>query len=269
MKIIILAAGKGERLMPLTRNTPKPLLDMGNGLTLIEEQLASLRDSRIVDEVVLVIGHLAEQIEAKIKTYDVDGLRVRTVFNPFYAISNNLMSLWLARHEMTSDFLITNGDNLFTPGVFSDFCADTREGIWLATSEKGDYDFDDMKVSFDEGAIRRVRKEIEADEIDAESPGLCLVRGERARSIFVDHLELLARHSSSIDRYWLEVFNCLYERGVLVRPWTFDAASKWQEVDFHVDVDRMRELVRGSVRELKVASAVDAALRADSGDGSG
>jgi Zn-dependent protease with chaperone function len=42
MHIIILAAGKGERLMPLTRNTPKPLLDLGNGATLLEEQIAGL-----------------------------------------------------------------------------------------------------------------------------------------------------------------------------------------------------------------------------------
>ena len=65
MKIIILAAGKGERLMPLTKNTPKPLLDMGNGATLLEEQIAGLQESGVVEEIALVIGYLAEQVEAK------------------------------------------------------------------------------------------------------------------------------------------------------------------------------------------------------------
>ena len=39
VKVIVLAAGKGERIMPLTRNTPKPLLDLGYGRTLFEKQL--------------------------------------------------------------------------------------------------------------------------------------------------------------------------------------------------------------------------------------
>ena len=67
MKIIILAAGKGERLYPLTKNTPKPLIDLGNGETLLETQLRSLSESKVIDEVVIVIGYLYEQIESKLK----------------------------------------------------------------------------------------------------------------------------------------------------------------------------------------------------------
>ena len=51
MRLIILAAGKGERLMPLTRNTPKPLLDLGNGNTLIEEQMLRVIDIRVTKPV--------------------------------------------------------------------------------------------------------------------------------------------------------------------------------------------------------------------------
>ncbi len=61
MKLIILADGKGERLMPLICNTPKPLLDLGKGNTLLEQEIASVRDSGAIDEIVLVIGYLAEQ----------------------------------------------------------------------------------------------------------------------------------------------------------------------------------------------------------------
>ena len=79
MKIIILAAGRGERLMPLTQNTPKPLIDMGNGNTLLEEQLMSIRESGVIKEVVLVVGYLAEQIEAKMRAYKDKGFQVSTI----------------------------------------------------------------------------------------------------------------------------------------------------------------------------------------------
>jgi choline kinase len=250
MRIIILAAGKGERLMPLTRNTPKPLLDLGNGATLLEEQIASIQEAGCIDEIVLVIGYLAEQVEAKIKLHQASGIRIRTIYNPFYEVSNNLMSLWFAQHEMEQDFLVTNGDNLFAPQVFRGLTAENSDGITLAVSRKNHFEYDDMKVSLQDDLVARVNKQIEPDAIDAESPGLVLVRGARARAIFRNQLEALARRKEFIGAFWLEVFNQLFERGVPVRPWFFDGAAHWQEVDFHADVNKVRGLLESKTQVL-------------------
>lgn len=245
MKIIILAAGKGERLMPLTQNTPKPLLDMGNGNTLLEEQLHNLETSGAVDEVVLVIGYLAEQVEAKMKFFRNRGCRIRTVFNPFYEVANNFMSLWLARSVFDEgDVLITNGDNLFAPQVFSDFAGECGNGIHLGVGAKTTFDPDDMRVSIVDKTIVRVNKQIPDSEAEAESPGLALVRGAYARRIFTEQLDAMARTGKYLTRFWLEVFNALYERGVAVQPWWFDSANLWQEVDFHPDLSKARSLLQ-------------------------
>jgi choline kinase len=250
MRIIILAAGKGERLMPLTRNTPKPLLDLGNGATLLEEQIASTHEAGGIDEIVLVLGYLAEQIEAKIQLYQTNGIRIRTVYNPFYEVSNNLMSLWFAHHEMTGDFLVTNGDNLFAPEVFRRLIAENGDGITLAVSRKDRFGYDDMKVSLDDGLVARVSKQIEPDAIDAESPGLALVRGQRACTVFCSQLEALARRREFMSGFWLEVFGQLFHCGVPVRPWYFDGATLWQEVDFHADVEKLRGSLTTNVQRL-------------------
>lgn len=246
MKIIILAAGKGERLMPLTRNTPKPLLDMGNGRTLLEEQLERIRESGAVDEAVLVIGYLGEQVETKLRTI-VDGIKIRTIFNPFYDMSNNLATLWLARHEMNEDFLVTNGDNLFTTDVFADLVGETGDGIFLSVSVKDNYDDEDMKVILHDNLVVNVSKLISNDLGDAESPGLALIRGVRARKVFRDHLDMLVRDRKYLDGFWLEVFNSIYTHGGTVYPWEFDGSIKWQEVDFHIDLDRAKELLHVSL----------------------
>ncbi|MGC9966172.1 MAG: sugar phosphate nucleotidyltransferase [Syntrophobacteraceae bacterium] len=251
MKIIILAAGKGERLLPLTQNTPKPLLDMGNGRTLLEEQLLSISNSGVIDEVVLVIGYLADQIEAKMKTYSDRGACIRTIFNPFFDVSNNLMSLWLAKHVIEEDdVLITNGDNIFTSDVFKGIAEENGEGIFLGISRKEGFDFDDMRVSLVDGLIARVHKNIPGELSHAESPGLALVRGKRVRKLFNQHLESLARMPQNIKSFWLETFNCLYEHCVPVKPWWFDAQDKWQEVDFHPDLAKARNQVSAKLNIL-------------------
>ena len=248
MKIIILAAGKGERLMPLTRNTPKPLLDMGNGNTLLEEQILSIQESGVIDEIALVIGYLAEQIEAKIKMYIRSGLKIKTVFNPFYEVSNNLMSLWMAKSEMDDDFIITNGDNLFAADVFGRLVEENGEGIFLSLNIKETYDGDDMKVILQNGCVVRVNKEIEDVQTDAESPGLALVHGQKYRNIFKEHLKEIIRIREYLNKYWLEVFNHMADKGVPVYPWEFDGSTKWQEVDFHIDAEKAKELL--SVRTV-------------------
>ena len=244
MKIIILAAGKGERLMPLTRNTPKPLLDMGNGFTLMEEQISRIKTSAVIHEIVLVTGFFADKIESKVRHLQELGIKISTIYNPFYDISNNLISLWLARHEMNGDFLITNGDNLFSPEIFSGLVNNSRNGIFLSVCKKDRFDDDDMKVKLDGEKVTRVHKSLSIAESNAESPGLVLVSGDEANKFFKTSLDQLIRHESSRHCFWLEIFNFMHGKGFDIKPFWFDARWKWQEVDFHLDMDKARELLR-------------------------
>lgn len=258
MKLIVLAAGKGERLMPLTKNTPKPLLDLGNGNTLLEEQLERVEKSGAIEEVVLVIGYLAEQIEAKLrKRMAAFPVRIRTIFNPFYETTNNLVSLWLGSHEMNGeDFAVTNGDNLFAPDVFSSLCSqNSAEGIYLSVVTRDQYSEEDMKVRVRDGTVVEVSKAIPCDQADAESVGLALVRGEKMRRLFVKHIDRLVRDRAYLRRFWLETFNSLYQEGVPSLTWPF-LADKWQEVDFHMDVAKARSLLMSKVAQMSVDEPV-------------
>ena len=242
MKIIILAAGKGERLMPLTRNTPKPLIDIGDGKTLLEEQIDRLQKSGAVDEIVLVVGYLAEQIEAKLKMLLNTGIKITTVFNPFYELSNNLLSLWLAKHEMNDQFLITNGDNLFSSDVIRGFTAENRDGIFLSICPEEAMEDDNMKVLVHDNTVTKVSKLIPNKQAHAESPGLVMVSGAKSSRLFKNALEALARKADLRQGYWLEVFNHLHDIGVPVRPWEFDGAAHWREIDFHLDIHKAKAL---------------------------
>ena len=251
MKLIILAAGKGERLWPLTKNTPKPLLDLGNGNTLLEEQLERVQSSGVIDEVVLVTGYLSEQIEAKLRTMMATApIRIKTLYNPFYDVANNLASLWLARHDMHDDFIITNGDNLFASDVFTHLVAQNqRNGIYLSVVLSAAYDEDDMKVRVQNGSVVQVSKTIATESADAESVGLALVRGDQHRRLFVEHVEQLIRDKANLARFWLETFNSLQRSGIATTIWPFDG-EKWQEVDFHMDVAKARTLLSSTLAKL-------------------
>jgi choline kinase len=251
MKAIILAAGRGERLMPLTLDRPKPLVDLGGGRTLLDEQVYALRASGVVEESVFVIGYRAEMVERHVGGWVFDRPRLRTIFNPFYGVSNNLMSLWLARGEMNGDFLVTNGDNLFDAAVFTDMTARTGPGIHLALSPKRRFDHDDMKASVRNGVVTAVGKRLDARHCRAESPGLVLVRGARARGAFLRALDELARQPEYLNRFWLEVFNALARRRYPVRPWYFDGRTRWQEIDFHTDMAAARVLLSSKVARLR------------------
>ncbi len=241
MKILILAAGKGERLYPLTKNTPKPLIDLGDGETLLEKQLKSLSESKVIDEVVIVIGYLCEQVESKLKNFKTD-LKIRTLYNPFYDMSNNLITLWLSKYEMNEDFLISNGDNLYTYDVVRDLVNETNDGIYVTICYRDNLKEDDMKVLLDENKkILKVSKEI--NESSIESVGLVKVKGQKYRKIYQDVLEQLARNKKYLNKFWLETFNTLADKGVEINSFEIEN-NKWREVDFHFDLKDLKELIK-------------------------
>jgi L-glutamine-phosphate cytidylyltransferase len=245
VKVILLCAGKGERLYPLTKLVPKSLIDLG-GETLLEKQLREIRKSGVVHEVVLVVGYLGHLLEGKAQELSTEELPIRCTFNPFFDVSNNLLSLWLARHEMKEDFLISNGDNLFDSGTYKNLVRQQRgkDGVFLTVKARTEFDIEDMKVSIAEGFVRRVSKDMAPPEANAESPGLSLVQGHVARARYTAVLEELARDPAYRNRFWLETYNRLALLDAPSLPWNMPGECCWQEIDFHLDIGRARELLR-------------------------
>lgn len=105
MNAIILAAGKGTRLYPLTQVIPKPLTVI-NGQPIIERQILYLREIGVQD-IYVVAGYKAECFEYLIRKYGIN-----IIFNLYYEVYNNLYSLYLCK-EIIGDSYIIEGDIFF------------------------------------------------------------------------------------------------------------------------------------------------------------
>lgn len=243
MRLFILAAGKGDRLWPLTKNTPKSLIDFGDGTTILERQIENTINSNLFDEIIIITGYKSDQIEAKIKDYK-NKILIKTIFNPVYDITNNLVSLWVANNDMLDkDFMITNGDNIYIGDVFKKVYNNHNNTIQITIDYKDIYDDDDMKVRFDSAReIVRVHKDIPLSKVDAESVGLALIKGDKCRRLFVSKIIQLVKDKEYLNKFWLEIFNSLVEDGVKVTTAEIEQKD-WQEVDFHPDVDIMKKMI--------------------------
>src|SRR4051812_14747493 len=96
-KAIILSAGKGSRLLPLTEDRPKCLIEL-SGRSLLEWQIDALKANG-VGEIVVVTGFRDDLVDAVVARHP----GTRTLFNPFYHVADNLGSVWLARAEFDRD----------------------------------------------------------------------------------------------------------------------------------------------------------------------
>jgi len=112
MQAIILAAGNGSRLRPLTDSIPKVMVKVC-GETIIKRALNRLVEIKKIEEVIIVVGYKAEKIKEHIgESYK--GMKINYVLNKDYASTNNIYSLWLAKDYVKSDVILLEGDVIFT-----------------------------------------------------------------------------------------------------------------------------------------------------------
>lgn len=110
MRGVILAAGDGGRLMPLTLNRPKPLIPVC-GRPMIAYTIESLVEAGITD-IAIVVGYMGETLRAWVGDGTSYGARISYIFNPDYELGN-AVSLYTARHSVADEpFVLTMADHL-------------------------------------------------------------------------------------------------------------------------------------------------------------
>jgi len=238
-KAIILSAGQGSRLGHMVDDKPKCLIDFG-GRTLLDRQLDTL-ESNGVGEAVVVTGFHDELVNEAIARRS-GGPRIRTLYNPFYKVADNLGSLFMAREELAGDCLVWNGDTLVSDSLMARVVANARPGISVTIDRKDGYDDDDMKVVVEEdGRLRAIGKRLSAG-VNGESIGLLAFRDGGAER-FREAIERDIRTPEGTTIWYLRVIHHLAEQSEV---WTLDIeGEEWGEVDFPPDVERARELVAG------------------------
>lgn len=236
MHAVILSAGQGSRLAPLTANVPKCLIEF-SGRSLLEWQLAALADAGIA-QVTVVTGFEAAQVRDRLAR--AHWPHVATLHNPFFRIADNISSVWLARDALVGgDALILNGDTLVGPPLIAAALRNAVAPVNVTTATKADYDADDMKVTLAGDRVTAVSKQLPPGETDAESIGMLVFRGDGGARFAAAVDGAIARDGGT-GNYYLSAVSELAQSGLVGAADVTGHASA--EVDFPADLPRASAL---------------------------
>jgi choline kinase len=237
-RAIILSAGQGSRLLPHTQDLPKCLLDLA-GRSMLGWQLQGLAAAGI-SEAVVVTGFRADLVENALPGITPGGMRVRTLFNPFYKVADNLASCWMVRHELAGPSLILNGDTLFEPEVARRLLAAPDAAITVTIDRKAAYDDDDMKVITAGERLTAIGKKLPMADVTGESIGFLRFSATGAAS-FVAEIERTMHTLEGVSLWYLSAIHRLANAGVDVQVASIEGLT-WGELDFPADLVECRSI---------------------------
>lgn len=249
-KAIVLSAGQGSRLLPHTQDLPKCLLDLG-GRTMLGWQLQALATAG-VREAVVVTGFRADLVEQSLPSLTPSGMLVRTLFNPFYKVADNLASCWMVRQEFNGPVLTLNGDTLMEPAIVERVLSAPPSDITVTIDRKPSYDDDDMKVVTNGDRLTAIGKKLDRAVVTGESIGF-LRYSSKGAAAFVAEIERTMRKPEGTGLWYLSAIHRLANAGTDVQVVSIEGLD-WAELDFPADLENCRAIAGAWQAAAKAAT---------------
>jgi len=246
-KAIILAAGPGSRLKPLTDDKPKCMLEI-NGKTLIERQIEVFRNCGI-DDITVVKGYKKNMINYP---------GVKYYINRNYRNNNILESLMYAEKEMESEFIVSYSDILYDEGIIKNLMKSDAD-ISIVTDTDWVSHYKDRyqhpieeaeKVAVKDGRVTRITKIINPNEAYGEFIGLARFSKKGADILKEEYTRVRKEFqgkpfqtaASAEKAYLTDMIQELIDKGHKVE--SVDIQGKWLEIDTLEDYERAQKLIK-------------------------
>ncbi len=233
MKAVILDAGEGRRLRPLTSLKPKCLLKL-NDVTILEYQLMNLARNGIRN-VVIVVGYRADQIFEVTRNKDY-GLEIEFIQNPIYDKTNTVYSLWLAAKRVKDDFVFLNGDLVFHRKVLERLLK-AHYDTCIAVERK-QVDREEVKVQLVSNLVKTIGKDIELQKAHGEFIGIAKF-SKGFNKPFIDKLDRVVKEGRGDEFFEVALNNTLRCYDVYAVD-VSDLPSR--EVDTHEDFNIAKKI---------------------------
>lgn len=235
VQAIIVAAGQSSRLYPLTIETPKCLLEIG-GSSMIGRAVDLLNAQGVLD-IWVVVGFYQHKIRQGLEG------RVRFVFNPFFAQTNNMGSLWLAMPFLfPGDFLYLHADVVFHERLLSYLLAPRVKADIELLVDFDSIDEEAMKVRVEDKRFVESSKAIPLDQAAGEWTGLARISPLGRETLFAAMATIL--EEGGFQEYDTTAFNRLAQQGISFGL-TPTGGLPWCEIDTASDLARARKLFGG------------------------
>ncbi len=242
MKAIILAAGMGSRIRPLTDNCPKCLLKVG-GKTILEMMLSHIQSCGI-NEVIFVLGYLQDQVRDYVKTTFPE-LDATYLLNDDYATTNTGYSLMLALREAKGcAFVKFDADVVFDEEILRRLI-DSKHENCLCIDKNIQLDAEEIKVTV-EGANKVVKVSKSVRPIDAigESIGIEKINSHTSELLLAE-LQKNMLDAGNHQNYYEDAYERLIAKTVPFHALDI-SGLRWTEIDTHEDFATAENIFRPS-----------------------
>lgn len=237
---VILAAGMGTRLRPLTDEIPKPLLEL-NGKILLERMIENCINENI-KKFIVITGYFSEKtVDFCLNLEKKHNIQIKTIKNDEFDVTNTSVSTYLAstyieKNNLKDDFILINGDNVLNPLIIHNVCESNNTSLVIDNVKK--LNEESFKIIIKNNIIQEIGKELPINESSGEFIGVSKVNNDDI-PYFNEFLKQLIEENS--QNYYDYVFKVLSNKVNL--SYVYTDGLEWTEIDDMTDFENAKNIL--------------------------